>query len=194
MCGRTKRNCSVVDRRWKQPSVQPRMSREADGHILTFLTVNTTSFLCTAFQFGVRLSCASPCRICCQLLCIKIFIMTTKNNNETNNDGYYCYYYNYCISLVYVADLYWLFATVEQNSCTYPPIQCVYSLSTYCIKKPLSGKLKVISFDGYDLWGETREKKKKQIWKMSFTVVSAMGKMSVVYPLWNPCVLFSVFL
>lgn len=37
---------------------------------------------------------------------------------KTNDDDYS----NYCISIVYVADLYWLFTTVEQNSYseTYP--------------------------------------------------------------------------
>lgn len=43
-----------------------------------------------------------------------------EDDDETNDDDYYYYYY--CISIVYVADLYWLFTTVEQNlySETYP--------------------------------------------------------------------------
>lgn len=33
------------------------------------------------------------------------------DDDETNDDDNY----HYCISIVYVADLYWLFTTVEQN-------------------------------------------------------------------------------
>lgn len=36
------------------------------------------------------------------------------------------------------------------------------------------------------------DKRKQKIWKVSFTVVSAMSKMSVVYPLWN-LVFYSVY-
>lgn len=57
----------------------------------------------------------------------------------------------------------------------------------------LSGGLQ---FDGYNLQGDEGKRRGKKIqlkiWKMSFTVVSAMGKMSVVYPLWN-LVFYSVY-
>lgn len=116
----------------KQPSVQPDSQRGRQTHILT---VNTNEFFCTALEFWVRLSCASPCRICCQLLCIKriIYYHDEDDDDETNDDDYNYYYY--CISIVYVADSYWLFTTVEQHSYsqTYPV--CVEFLYILCIVK-----------------------------------------------------------
>lgn len=64
-------------RRMKQNKKQ---KKDVDGELQTRpkrIPVNTTSFLCTAFEFGVRLSCASLCRICCQLLC-RILVTFTK--------------------------------------------------------------------------------------------------------------------
>lgn len=49
-----------------------------------------------------------------------IYYHDKEDDDETNDDDDDDYYY--CISIVYVADLYWLFTTVEQNlySETYP--------------------------------------------------------------------------
>lgn len=60
-----------------------------------------------------------------------IYYHNNEDDDETNDDEYY----NYCISIVYVADLYWLFTTVEQN--TFRNIQSVYSFYTYCVCKTI---------------------------------------------------------
>lgn len=103
----------------EKPSVQP--SDGQKGRQTHILTVNTTSFFCTAFRSWLRLSCVSPCCICCQLSCIKVKIYYWNNTDDDDDDDRGDepseeYHSKYCISIVYVADLYWLFTTVEQKS------------------------------------------------------------------------------
>lgn len=61
-----------------------------------------------------------------------IYYHNEDDDDETNDDDYNYYY---CISIVYVADSYWLFTTVEQHSYsqTYPV--CVEFLYILCIVK-----------------------------------------------------------
>lgn len=49
-----------------------------------------------------------------------IYYHNNEDDDETNDNNDY-----YCISIVYVADLYWLFTTVEQNVCSETYSVCV---------------------------------------------------------------------
>lgn len=164
--------CYLVDMRcMRQNSLQCSRPDWQTGRKSHILTVNTNSFFCTAFEFWVRPSCASPCRICCQLFVYKknIHYHDNDDDDKTNDDDddYY-----YCISIVYVADAYWLFTTVEQNVYLETPGLCRVSIHiVYCITRQntsmalesgmpfvrLSGGL---WFDGYDLQGDEDDGKR----------------------------------
>lgn len=50
-----------------------------------------------------------------------IYYHNNEDDDESNDEDYS----NYCISIVYVADLYWLFTTVEQKSWSETYLVCV---------------------------------------------------------------------
>ena len=117
---------------------------------------------------------------------------------------------NYCINIVYVADLYWLFTTVEQKSYSETYSLCIVSIHIVLVKqnkkKNLHTKCKVechceMIHELMDVICKVmrvkgkRERKLKQ--KNLETVIHCckcngqnVSRVSIV----KPCVLFSVFL
>lgn len=129
------------------------------------------------------------------------------DDDETNDDDDHYY----CISIVYVADLYWLFTTVEQTlySETYPvSVEFLYILYLLNEEKknppwqlqsrmPLSDYQEVFSLVSVIremMKGSNGKKRKLKIWKNVIHCCKCNGQNVSRVSIVKPCVLFSVFL
>lgn len=112
---------------WKQPSVPQsewQKGRQTDTPsyckydfiLLYSFSVLTTAIMCIP----------APYLLPTFVYKVKIYYWNNKDDAESNKEGYS----KYCISIVYVTDLYWLFTTVEQKS--YPEAYCLLIVFVSC--------------------------------------------------------------
>lgn len=116
---------------------------------------------------------------------------------------------NYCINIVYVADLYWLFTTVEQKSYSETYSLCIVSIHIVLVKqnkkKPPHQMQSRMSLwddpraDGCDLQGdegegEAREETETKNLETVIHCCKCNGQNVSRVSIVKPCVLFSVFL